>query len=165
MDDLPPLPPMDALQAMVFEAARRGDEAALGALIRAGVGLEAVDDRGHGALMLAAYHGHGGAVALLLDAGAAPDGVGAGNTSLMGVAFKGHLDVAALLLDRGADPDARGAAGRTALMTAALFNQPAIADLLLARGADPNAVDDAGDTASTLALTQGHADLAARLRR
>ena len=150
---------------MLFEAARRGDDPVVGALIRAGVDLEAVNARGHSALVLATYNGRLSTAALLLGAGAAPDGTGAGDAPLIGVAFKGHADIAALLLDRGADPDARGGAGRTALMTAALFDQAAVVELLLARGADPSLADHAGATARSLALGRGDEVIADRLGR
>ena len=164
-DPHPSLPGPEQLLALLFDAAREGDEAAMGALLRAGAPVEGRDARGFTPLMLAAYNGHAGATALLLRAGAAVNGVGdmRGNPPLIGVAFKGYVDVARLLLEQGADANLANGAGQTALMTAALFRQDAMIDLLREHGADPGIADAAGNTAAGLARAQGNEGLAARL--
>jgi hypothetical protein len=164
-EDLPPLPPMERLVELMFDAARGGREDVIPALLRAGVDIEVTDARGHSPLVLASYNGQAGATALLLAEGARPDGVEGfdGNSALMGVAFKGYDAIAALLLEAGAVPDRRNGAGQTALMMAAMFGQTAIVDRLLAAGADPAATDTAGNSAASLAQAQGNEALAARL--
>ncbi|WP_312491333.1 ankyrin repeat domain-containing protein, partial [Sphingomonas sp.] len=115
--------------------------------------------------VLASYNGHLSTTALLLDAGARPEGAtdAQGNSALMGVAFKGHADIARLLVARGADVNYRNRAGQTAAMMATLFRQEAILDLLIAHGADLSIADTSGNTARTLAMMQGNAALAERL--
>lgn len=163
--DLPPLPPMERLVELLFDAARTGRDDVIPALLRAGVDVEVLNDRGHSPLIVASYNGQADTTALLLREGARPDGPDGfdGNTALMGVAFKGYVEIARLLLDAGAVPDRTNAVGQTALMTAALFGRTEIIDLLLARGADPAVRDGAGNTAATLARAQGNGALADRL--
>ncbi len=161
----PSLPPLAELQSMLFDACRAGDDAAVGALVRAGADIEGRNAQGHTPLVLASYNGHAGTTALLLDLGAAPDGQAdrAGNTALMGVAFKGYLPIAQLLIARGADVNARNGAGQTALMTAALFGHAAIIELLRGHGADPALTDAMGNTARSIAAAQGNVVVAALL--
>jgi len=164
---VPPLPPAERLQELLFDAARLGREDMIPALLQAGAVIEGQDARGYTALVLASYHGQEVATETLLRLGAHPDG-GAdrgGSTALMGVAFKGHLAVAQRLLAAGADPDRRNTAGQTALMMAALFDRREIVDLLLANGADPTLADASGATAADVADAQGNAALAEELRR
>ena len=52
---------MEQLLPLSFDAARQGSEAELGALLRAGVDVEATHPRGHGALVLANYNKRKGA--------------------------------------------------------------------------------------------------------
>jgi len=161
----PPLPTVERLHELWFDAARLGRNDMIPALLQAGVALDAIDAKGHDALILASYHGHVGTTALLIGEGAAVDG-GAdprGNSALMGVAFKGHAAVARILIDAGADVHRRNHAGQTALMMAALFDQTEIVDMLMAAGADPAVVDDAGNSARTVAMMQGNQAMAARL--
>lgn len=162
---LPPLPSIERLHSLWFDAARMGRDDMIPALLQAGVAIDAVDAKGHDALILASYHGHAGTTALLVGEGAAVDG-GAdprGNSALMGVAFKGHAAVARILIEAGADVHRRNHAGQTALMMAALFDQVGIVDMLMAAGADPALVDDAGNSARTVAMMQGNLAMAARL--
>ena len=164
MTDTRELPPMERLVELWFDAARRGRDDMVPALLAAGVDIEVTDAKGYTALVLASYNGQESTTVLLLKHGAAVDGAhdAQGNTALMGVCFKGYLPIAHILIDAGADVNRRNGVGQTALMMAALFNQGAIIDLLLANGADAGLTDAAGNTVSTLAIAQGNAELAAR---
>jgi ankyrin repeat protein len=162
---VPPLPPPERIQELLFDAARLGRVDMIPALLQAGADIAALDGMGHTALILACYHGHEDAVDLLLELGAAvdqPDGA-RGNTALMGAAFKGLAEIAGTLLEAGADPDTVNNAGQTALMFAALFGRSAIVDRLIARGADPHLVDAAGNSAVSVARAQGNDLMVARL--
>ena len=165
--DLPPLPSMERLQELWFDAARSGRDDMIPALLQAGVDIEARDARGHSALVLASYNKRPSTTALLLAEGAAVDGTNEDrvNTALMGVAFKGFEDLAALLIDAGAEVDRRNGVGQTALMMAALFGKTAIVDRLIAAGADPAATDAAGNDARSVAEAQGNAAMVAHLDR
>jgi len=116
-----------ALAQALFEAAREGSDALLGAYLDAGVPATMTNSAGDSLLMLAAYHGHAGTVGLLLqhgaDANAAND---RGQTPLAGAVFKGYTDVAWVLLDAGADPDAGAPSARAA---AQMFARTEILDL------------------------------------
>jgi ankyrin repeat protein len=162
---VPPLPSVERIQQLLFDAARIGAIDVLPALLQAGADIEGHDSRGHSALILASYNRQIAATDLLLAYGAAVDGpdAGRGNTALMGVAFKGHDAIAERLLAAGAAPDATNKAGQTALMMAALFGHGAIVDRLLAAGADPLAVDAEGNSAWSVARGQGNEMMVARL--
>ncbi|QIG78390.1 ankyrin repeat domain-containing protein [Stakelama tenebrarum] len=167
MSDLRKLHPQTSpdLVRRWFDAATLGDADTIAALLRAGADIEARDERGYTALILASYNGHEAATHTLVSAGARLDGGDGegGNTALMGVAFKGHVEIARLLIDAGADVNARNADGQTALMTAAMFDRKEIVDLLLRQGADPTIEDGAGNSAMSLAAMQGNIAMAERM--
>jgi len=117
-----------ALAHSLFQAARDGNDALLGAYLEAGAPATMTNATGDSLLMLAAYHGHADTVELLIrhgaDANTAND---RGQTPLAGAAFKGYPDVARVLLDAGADPDAGAPSARAA---AQMFARAEILDLL-----------------------------------
>ena len=162
--DLPPLPPMERLVELMFDAARTGREEMIPALLQAGVDIEVTDAKGYTPLVIASYNGQALATAALLAARAQVDGAAdaRGNTALMGVCFKGYTEIAQILLDAGADVNRRNGVGQTALMMAALVNKTAIIDLLLEHGADTAIADAAGNSVHSLAVSQGNATLAER---
>jgi len=162
---LPPLPPPERLQELLFEAARIGRADMIAPLVGVGAEIDSYDPKGHTPLILASYHGHREATGAILQCDACvdlPDG-SRGNTALMGVAFKGHFTIAEMLLGEGADPNATNFAGQTALMMAALFGRVDFVDLLLSRGALAETQDLAGNSAAKLALQQGNEGIARRL--
>ncbi|KIC62525.1 ankyrin [Pseudarthrobacter phenanthrenivorans] len=117
-----------ALAHTLFQAAREGNDAMLGAYLDAGVPATMTNSAGDTLLMLAAYHGHAGTVQLLLQHGADADSANdRGQTPLAGAAFKGYTDVAQVLLAAGADPDAGAPSARAA---AQMFARTEILDLL-----------------------------------
>jgi ankyrin repeat protein len=120
----------------VVDAARRGDDAAVAALLDAG---ENVNDRstdGTTALHWAVY---GGSLALtdrLLVAGADPNAANDyGSTPMSEAAVTGNADLIRRLLEAGADPESPNADGQTALMIVARSDNIAAARLLLEHGA------------------------------
>ena len=144
-----------AFAARVFDLARRGDAAELGALLAAGLPATLRNDKGDSLVMLAAYNGNEPAVRVLLEHGADPDALNdKGQSPLAGVAFKGETAIARLLLQHGARADGTGG-DRTPLMVAAMFDKVEIATLLLQHGADPAARDKAGLGALDLARGMG----------
>lgn len=117
-----------ALAHALFQAAREGSSALLGAYLDAGAPATMTNAAGDSLLMLAAYHGHAGTVELLLQHGAdANTANDRGQTPLAGAAFKGYPDVARVLLGAGADPDAGAPSARAA---AQMFARTEILDLL-----------------------------------
>jgi uncharacterized protein len=117
-----------ALAEKLFQAARDGDTALLGAYLDAGAPATMTNAAGDSLLMLAAYHGHAETVQLILRHGAEADKANdRGQTPLAGAAFKGYPDVAKVLLAAGADPDAGTPSARAAAL---IFARNDILDLL-----------------------------------
>lgn len=105
----------------------------------------------------AAESGSGGAIELLIQAGAqveARDDTGA--TPLFGATQYGHAEVVQRLLAHGAELEATDYAGRTPLMVAAISHHAdTMVELLLGWGAHVEAVDAEGQNALLLALLEG----------
>ena len=88
-------------------------------LLSWGVNVNAQDDEGVSALMLAARDGDAPLLQQVLDRGATVDARSrTGWTALTYAAWKGHTDVARRLLRAGADPTLRDRSSWTALMHA-----------------------------------------------
>ncbi|MGW5621352.1 ankyrin repeat domain-containing protein [Streptomyces olivaceus] len=115
------------LATKIFDLARQGRTEELVAYVDAGVPADLTNDRGDSLVMLAAYHGHAGAVRALLSRGADADRVNdRGQTPLAGAAFKGETEVTRALLEAGADP----AAGTpSAVDTARMFARTELLEL------------------------------------
>jgi len=170
----------------LMEATLNGDEAAVKRLLAQGVGVNARDDAGTTALMLAA-EGHAAIARLLLDSGAQVNVVDEnGRTALGNAVDRGHPAIAQLLLDSGADPNAHVSEGTSvledasrggflsivrdlidkgvdlpryggpALLGASWKGHTEIVTLLLAQGADVNFTSKHGTTALHLAAKEGH---------
>lgn len=100
----------------VVEAAKRGDTAAVVALLAEGADPDSHDRHGNTALTFAARDGHFDMADALIAAGATVDWQdGERVTPLILAAHKNHPAVARLLLDQGADPSIRDRWKRTAL--------------------------------------------------
>eukprot|EP00854_Cymbomonas_tetramitiformis_P011305 gene11305-13357_t len=86
-------------------AAAQGEVYRLLELVRAGVDIDAVDEYGHTALLIAAWHGHVHAARLLLANGADPAHVALGRTTPWSAAFAGsHSELLQILLEAGVVP-------------------------------------------------------------
>jgi uncharacterized protein len=139
------------IRSYFFDAARTGNVPMLKEFIASKYDLNARDERGYTALILAAYHGNDDAVKLLIGAGADPCAADAhGNTALMGAIFKGEIGIGRQLLNAKCNPNQRNAAGQTAVMYAALFGRLEIMQGLKDQGADLQAADAAGNTVERL---------------
>lgn len=118
-----------ALAHRLFDAARHGQTELLVSYVDAGVPLELTDAAGNTLLMLAAYHGHAGTVAALVERGARVDAVNdRGQFPLAGAVFKKEHEVIGVLLAAGADPHA---GQPSALETARFFGDEVSVQLLL----------------------------------
>jgi ankyrin repeat protein len=152
-----PAPAPFTLEQRYLDAARRGDRATLERALERGVALEARDDLGRGALLLAAKDaGSLDLVRWLAQRGAASDAPdAAGRAALSFAAAEGRVDLVQVLAGLGAEIDRRDEDGRTPLFHAAsLGHRPAAAELL-ARGASANVADRFGDTPLMLACAKG----------
>jgi ankyrin repeat protein len=122
-----PDPEVVEFATKIFDLARQGGTEALVAYVDAGVPANLTNDRGDSLVMLAAYHGHAGAVRALLARGAEADRINdRGQTPLAGAVFKGEQEVIEVLLEAGADP----AAGTpSAVDTARMFGKAEVLEL------------------------------------
>jgi ankyrin repeat protein len=122
-----PDPEVVELATKIFDLARQGRTEALVAYLDAGVPANLTNDRGDSLVMLAAYHGHAGAVRELLARGADADRINdRGQTPLAGAVFKGETEVVEALMAFGADP----AAGTpSAVDTARMFGKAELLEL------------------------------------
>ncbi|PSN47818.1 Ankyrin repeat domain-containing protein 50 [Blattella germanica] len=145
--------------------------------------LEATDRHGQTPLNLAARHGHGDVVAVLLAAGATPDHadcpsvhVYSGHVSspaplglpgfadcVLHSAPPSQLLVVESLLAHGAAVDCADSDQRTALRAAAWGGHEDIVLALLRHGADVNRTDDEGRTALIAAAYMGHSEIVEHL--
>ena len=118
-----------AFAARVFDLARHGDAAELGALLDGGLPPNLRNDKGDSLVMLAAK-GDLAIARLLLEHGAKADGTGGDRTPLMVAAMFDKVEIATLLLEHGADPAARDKAGLGALDLARGMGAKAVPALL-----------------------------------
>jgi hypothetical protein len=114
---------------------------------------------GEGALMKAAWQGHGIIVDDLLDHGANPGTRdNDGETALLLAAYHGHDPVVKTLLEHGADPHAATTEGLTPLMAATIYGHANVVHTLLPLS-DASAAAKNGDTALSLAVRWDHEDV------
>lgn len=149
----------------MLSAASSGDTESVEFFIHKGVDINARDDTGYTALMLASREGHDKIVELLLRHGAdteifTPDS----GTALVIACSQDHTEIASKLLDHGADINARSGP-RPPLHTAAIENRPIRVTWLLIHGADINIRDRFGDSALVTAAKCGHKDVVKLLIR
>jgi hypothetical protein len=123
--------------------------------------VEALNQAGESALMLAALKGELAWAQRLLDRGARVNA--SGWSALHYAATGSEPRVVALLLDRGAFIDAESPNRSTPLMMAARYGSDANVALLLARGADPKRRNDLELGAADFAKLGGRNSLAAKL--
>ncbi len=151
----------------LFDAAARGDVAAVEKLL--GEGVE-VDQRGRNAetpLIAAALAGETATAESLIVRGADVMARNKGGlTPLHAAAYSGSAEVARLLLDHGADlEDRANVSGATPLILAAEENRVAVAELLIAHGADLSIADRDGYTALTQAWAKMRTEMVRLLKR
>ena len=122
MSDIPDGTDPVALANWLFDLARQGDAARLGAYVDAGAPVDLTDADGNTLLMLAAYHDQPATVAALVERGADVEAQNRrGQSPLAGAVFKQADEVVRVLLEAGADPDA---GTPTARQTAQMFGRP-----------------------------------------
>lgn len=140
----------DFLQAVFFD-----DIAIMQAALDEHVNIDAVNEDGLTALMIATYYGYYDTVALLCQSGAMIDVQNnEGYTALMYAAGQGWTDIIILLLNYEADVNLRSLNGWTALLFAVAYDQcdqcQAVICLIDA-GANLDAQDDEGYTGLMIA--------------
>ena len=145
----------------LVEAARRGDVAAVRALLKSGADVNAPLGDGSTALHWAAQLGAVELADALISAGAsvnAADDLGV--TPLWAACESGSGAIVEKLLKARANPNAALPSGETPLMVAAQVGNSAAVTLLLAHGADVKAKEGSrGQTALMWAAAQRHGDI------
>ena len=132
-------------------------------LIDNGADVDAKDDNGKTALILATMGGRTDMVDLLIKADADMDAKSNyGNTAMMMACDRGDTDIVRLLIDNGADMDAKDNHGYTAMMIAIEMGYSShkdILSLLVYNGADVDAKDNDGSTALMSAVSNGQTEI------
>jgi len=143
----------------LLEAARRGDTAAVRALIAKRVDVNEASRDGSTALLWAAYHSDLEMARALIAAGATANSPNKyGVTPLLQASRTGDAPVVQALLRAGADPKLTHPEGETPLMAAAHAGSVDAVRLLLEANADVNAADSyQEETALMWAAAEGHA--------
>jgi len=126
-----------------------------------GADIEAKDNNGWTALILASNEGNKEIVELLLDRGADVETTIKDSlvTALIIAIDRGHKEIKKLLLENGADIEAKKNNGWTALISASIQGDKEIVELLLENGADIEAKKNNGWTALISASIQGHKEI------
>ena len=147
-------------------AVETNDLAKVEALLASRADVDARNDGGATALLMAAAYGSREIVDSLLAAGADPDIAShRGDTPLASAIQYSHADIAVALLKHGANPDVYNSPDdprfrKNVLVRAAVLGQTQVVELLLELGAD---VQESGLEALSLALWKHHEDVAALL--
>jgi ankyrin repeat protein len=114
--------------------------------LKQGADINAKNNEGDTALMVAAYKNHREIVEALSAAKADINAKNRyGNTAVMWAALHGRANAVQALIVADADLNAKDNYSYTALMWAALNNRPAIVELLIAADADKNIVNEKDD--------------------
>jgi len=151
-----------AQTSTVTEAARRGDTAAVRALLKQGADVNAAEGDGTTALHWAARAGDAELVQMLVYAGAnvkAATRLGA-YTPLMMAAQAGHAEAVAALVAGGSDVKATSTTGTTPLMFAAQSGDTRTVTTLVEAGSEVNAKETAmGQTPLMFAAAHNRVDV------
>jgi uncharacterized protein len=150
-----------AAPVRLIDAVKAGDRAAIQALLRQPVDVNAADPDGTTALHWAARANDSETAGALLRAGADVKAANRyGVTALSLASTNGSAALVEMLLSADADPNTATPEGETALMTAARSGSTGAVNALLAHGADVNRKEAwRGQTALMWAAAEGHADV------
>jgi len=114
----------------------RGDKETVALFVKAGMDLNARDQKGWTALMIASLQGFTDLARYLIDKGADVNARNTdGYTALMEAVYKGHSETVRLLIEKRADVNARSDGGLTSLMIASAVGRADIAEALRKAGA------------------------------
>merc|ERR1711865_429855 len=122
--------------------------------------VNAADQFGRTALLLASKNGHDQAVEALLKAGAKTEAkLIDGSTPLLLATGNGHIDVVKALLDAGANIEARGNNAQTPLVASIAYLRLGVTKILLEKGASLEAKDGNGRNAREWATLMEEGDV------
>ncbi len=155
-----------AMEEEMRQAALNGDADHVKKFIDAGTDVNAMNQEGHTALMLAAYNGHTEIVTMLIDMDAVVDRRDLlGQTALLYASSGQFPETVRILLDKGAEPNIVDSNEHfSPLMHAATAGNLDAVKLLLEYGADRLLTDVDGDNAEFFARQAGHNQVAEYLQ-
>lgn len=156
---------LNAADLRLLDAAKAQDEAAVRALLKQGVDVNAQEGDGSTALHFAAYSDNVSLADLLIRAGARVDAANdLGATPLHLACNNGNAAMVDRLLSAKADSNAKLLDGETVLMSCALTGNAAAVKALLVHGANPKAAEpEHNQTALMWAAGESHPDVVAML--
>lgn len=144
-----------------LEAVKRGDVNEVTRFIEEGVDINLTNDLGGTAVHIASGSENIKMVELLLNHGAAVDGVREHVvTPLQCAAMDGNVKMAEYLISRGAFVNKRSQEGYTPIYRAALNGNLKMVELLISQGADVNIADNNLETPLHMAANRGHFEVA-----
>ena len=135
----------------LFSAIRQNDTTLFDKMLPTIKDLDATDERGSTALVLAAYYNRLHMLDKLLYAAADPNVGGAMGNPIHGAAYKGFTEIIKHLVYHGASLDVADSQGSTALHYAVLGSNCELVGFLLARGARYDINDNSNMTAKEYA--------------
>jgi uncharacterized protein len=148
------------LEDKLSQAADAGNVSEVNRLLEQGVEVNAQDNDGATALMLASQNGHLNVVKALLEKGADVNAkANEGETALMVACDRGHMEVVKALLDKNADVNVKANGGTTALMVASTHGHLDMVKALLESGAEVNAKTGDGRSALNAAEDGGYQEI------
>ena len=134
--------------------------------IEDGADVNAKNNDGNTALMMASWNGHIEVVRFLLKNGADVNAKNNDdNTALQTASMNGRTEIVAMLLNNGADVNMKDEEGTTALSAASEAGETEVVKLLLKNGADVNVIDDNEYTALDWAEEFGHTSVVELLEK
>lgn len=146
-------------------AAIAGNVEAVRFILAHGGAIDALDEDGRTALMMALYYSRGPVAAVLVNAGANLEIRDHGdNTALMFAARKGQVEAIQAMIGKKVNLDVQNENGKAALHFAAEYDQADAARVLKAAGASVTVRDRRGRTPVDYAVTKNYPDVLRVLR-
>lgn len=131
----------------LFEAAEKGDIAAIHKSIEMGYDVNSVDEKGFTPLIIATMQGHTKAIEVLLAAGAQIDGKYKNGSTALIFAASSNIEATNLLISKNANINIKNNNGFTPLMAAASTGHIENMVALIKKGADIDEKDKKNWTA------------------
>ena len=150
--------------SQMLKAAEWDDPSRVTLFLKAGMAVDARDERDWTPLMVAAFNGKEAVAKVLIQHGADVKARDRGGyTPLHWAALNGYKEVVRLLIAKGVDRNAQSNFGLTSLLQAAAKGHAAVVAILLEAGADANVASNDGWTPLHKAVANGQTETIAIL--
>jgi hypothetical protein len=155
---------LDFTPGTMLKLAESDDPAPIELFIKAGMPVDAADEKGWTSLMVASFKGSDKVADVLIQYGANPAVRDRnGYTPLHWASLNGYREIVGHILIRGNDRNIQSNHGLTSLLQAAAMGHAAIVGDLLKAGADPNLASHDGWTPLHKAVANGHKEVVIEL--